>query len=47
VPVFLSWSHGEVRRVNVHVRQTGDAWLVTDLTYESGPSFRELLTEGG
>jgi hypothetical protein len=46
VPVFLSWPHGEVRRVNVHVRQTGDAWLVTDLTYESGPSFRELLTEG-
>ena len=46
VPVVLSWPGGTTRTVKVGVARIGDAWLVSDVAYESGPSFRKLLAEG-
>lgn len=43
VPVILSWPGGEIRTVRVHVARIRNAWLVTDVMYESGESFRKLL----
>ena len=43
VPVILSWPEGAARTVRVRVARSGDAWLVSDVLYESGPSLRELL----
>ena len=46
VPVILSWPGGTTRTVRVRVARVGDAWIVSDVLYESGPSFRKLLGEG-
>ncbi len=44
VPVALSWSGGDRKVVSVVVVRRGTSWLIDDIRYDSGDTFRGLLT---
>ncbi len=44
VPVDFSWTSGDRKRVSVVVVHRGSSWLIDDIRYDSGETFRGLLT---